>query len=327
MSSSAGVSLQISMTPSDVRYATYTVPHQLRQWAGQVQDILVTIDAPLPAASTGHPPAWQPGLERFLLQCLSPYPHARFEYVDYSPTTFAEVCSIYYGGRHLPIRDFRDTPIYPYLFALHAARYDRVVHLDADMMFGGGSQIWVAEAERVLTERPDVLTCSPLPGPPTRHGGLRSQAGPQESGLGLAFRFQHMSSRLFMLDRQVLAELMRSQRIQIRRPLRSSLKAISHGRWPYECFEDTVSRMMRERGLFRIDFLGEGPGMWSLHAPTRHERYFELLPELLRAVQAGQIPEVQRGEYDLRDETLDWLASRGAGELAPVDVPPAAGVA
>jgi len=35
------------------------------------------------------------------------------------------------------------------------ARYDYIFHIDSDMMFGGGSQSWIAEAKRLMESPPE----------------------------------------------------------------------------------------------------------------------------------------------------------------------------
>ncbi len=316
MGNDAGVTLQVSVAPSDARYAGETIAHQLRQVGGQVQEVLFTIDTHRGGRGGARGSQPEHALERMLEPLCARHPNARFIYVDYSPETMAQVGSAYFGGRELPLKDFKGTPIYPYFYALHAARNDYVFHLDADMMLGGGNIRWCREAVQVLQEQPGVLACNPLPGPPTADGLLRSQRSNPERGLGRrAFRFEHLSTRIFIMDRRTLAKHFRGERIHMRRPFRSVAKAIVTGHTTHECIEDTVTRMMQERSLRRVDFAGDEPGLWSGHPPVRGERYFRLLPELLRCVEQGDVPEVQRGEFELQEAMLDWMEAR-----APVGV-------
>src|SRR4029079_10267618 len=65
------VSLQISVAPTDLPHARWTLPHQLRQWGSQVDEVLFVLDGR------------QPELEDLLERLCSEHAHARVEHVDY----------------------------------------------------------------------------------------------------------------------------------------------------------------------------------------------------------------------------------------------------
>ena len=67
-----------------------------------------------------------------------------------------------------------------------------------------------------------------------------------------------------------------------------------------------MSTLMNSKCLHRVDFLGAGGGMWSLHPLYRSPSFYEKLPELIQRVEEGDIPDGQRGDYDLNDSMLDW---------------------
>src|SRR5205085_12697442 len=142
------------------------------------------------------------------------------------------------------------------------------------MMYGGGSSTWIAEALHLLAERPDALVCSPLPGPPTTDGRLRSQVLEPEPHTSLAFRSRALSTRLFLLDRNRFAS--RIKQLPLTQPPRRRIwQALAEGNPPYELPEVIFSRAMLERGLVRIDFLGSHPGMWSVHPPYRSKLFYD----------------------------------------------------
>ena len=80
------------------------------------------------------------------------------------------------------------------------------MHYDGDMMFGGGSKVWMKEAIALLESRPDIMLVSPFPGPPRVDGrifGHQEEDGYQsvlEPGPTLAYRFSHASTRVFLVD-------------------------------------------------------------------------------------------------------------------------------
>jgi hypothetical protein len=311
--SPSGVSLQISLAPTDYPHAVAILPHQLRQWRGQVDDVAFTLDLHRAAGRFSH--AWEerrPKLDALLGRLTGDDPGARVQEVDYGGTAVSAVGDAFFGGLDPPPKDSRGGPFYSYFYALWAAREDLVLHMDSDMLFGGGGQSWVEQAVELLAERPDVLACSPLPGPPTTDGGLVSQSGERLSDPDRAFRFHTLSTRVFLLDRARLVT--RAAPLPLGPPprLRSRVKARIRGNPSFALPEDLLTRTLQSRGLERVDFLGRPPGMWSLHPPFRSDDFYAELPDLVARVEAGDVPDAQRGDHDLNDSMIDWTAARRA---------------
>jgi hypothetical protein len=307
------VTLQIGVAPTDLPHAVHTLPHQLRQWSGQVREILFTFDLHRTARGGRFGEGWHERLEpmqRLLEDLCREHPNARVAPVDYAPETMREIALRFLGGPFVPAKDTKGAPFYPYFYGLRSARHDLVFHLDSDLMFGGSSQTWVGEACRLLSEHPDVLACSPLPGPPAPEGQLRRQST-QPFGSGrFAFRFSTMNTRLFLIDRIRLRE--RVLPLQLLGPIRltSRVKARLHGNPPYRAAELALGAAMRAAGLSRVDFLGAEPGMWSLHPPYRGTEFYRELPRLIERVESGQVPDAQRGDYELNDSMFDFSRAR-----------------
>src|SRR5882724_3636225 len=164
MSVSNPVTLQISLAPTDLPHARQILPHQLKQWGGQVDEVLFVVD--LHRSRGKFAEGWDerlPGLRRLIEGCCLTHAHARSIDVDYAEETKAAVEASFFSGHAMPAKDYRGAPFYAYFFALFAASRDHVLHLDSDMLFGGGSQTWMEEALHLLETRPDVLACNPLP--------------------------------------------------------------------------------------------------------------------------------------------------------------------
>ena len=307
------VSLQIALTPADLPDVRLLLPHQLRVWGGQVDEILCLVDVPPAQGEDAH--ARLAAVSDFLGEQRRAYPHLTWKLVDYSPEAVRRVEQEFYGGQPIPIRDYRNRPIYAYLYLLLATTHDLVLHLDCDMMFGGASQTWVAEAVERLARRPDVVACKPFPGPPRPDGRPLSQRSPpvRELETPFAYRFSTFTYRVFLLDRRVFAERLA--------PLRnewpswpSAFRALLRRRRPFALLEQVIATAMRRRGQWRLDFLGGAPGMWTLHPRYRTARYRSVLPELIRMVEAGSVPDEQRGHYDITDETFQ----RAEEEASPI---------
>lgn len=310
MKTNSSTTLQINLAPSDWLHAKHTLPHQLRQFAHQVDEILLTLDL---HRSTGRfAEGWEerlPQIKLLIDECCNQYPHAHLKEVDYSPEIVAKVSAMFFGGRSIPPKDFRGGPFYSYFFGLYTAKNNYIFHLDSDLMFGGGSCTWIAEAVDFLAQRPDVLVCGPLPGPPTADGSLRSQVAAPEKHYSPAFRFTSLSSRFFMLDRERFISQIKQLPLKYP-PIRSIIKAIIEGNYPYNLPEEILTKAMLKNSLLRVEFLGNTPGMWSLHPPYRSKNFYDNLPELIQKVESGDIPESQRGFHDVTDSLVDWSSAR-----------------
>jgi hypothetical protein len=116
-----------------------------------------------------------------------------------------------------------------------------------------------------------------------------------------AWQFSTVSTRIFLLDVARFRE--RVQALPVIPPaLHLRLKALRHGNPPQAIpAEAILSTVLRQHGLHRVDMLGSGSGMWSLHPTSRTTTFFQGLPDLIARVEAGDIPDAQRGEFDVHD--------------------------
>jgi hypothetical protein len=303
------VTLQISLAPSDYRHARELLPHQLRVWRGQVAEVLLTVD--FHRSSGRFSARWEEGKDK-IIDLAQSQPGARVVIVDYGPAAMARVSTEFFGGQPVPAKDFRGGPYYSYFFGMAEARQTYVLHTDSDMFFGGGSQTWLAEAVGHMDANPEVLFAAPLPGPPTADGRLRSQEAVPEGETPHAFRFDTMSTRLFLVDRRRFRATIGALRPQRPPSLRSVMKAMVEGNPPQDLPEHLFSRAMHTRGLVRREFLGTAPGMWSLHPPYRSADFYRRLPELVQRVESGDLPAAQAGDHDMNSSLVDWSEALAA---------------
>jgi hypothetical protein len=314
----SGVTLQISLAPTDYPHARYILPHQLRQWGSQVDDVLLVVD--MHRSRTGRfAVEWEqrvPLLEALVSEACARDPRVRAVTVDYGAAAARRVADEFFGGRPVPTKDLRGGPFYSYFYALSAARGDLVIHADSDMLFGGGSEHWVADAQALLAADPDILSCSPLPGPPADDGQLVAQHALPYAAPYPAFRFRHFSTRIFALDRARLAARIGALSPSAP-PLRGRLRAAAQGNPPYDLPENIISRAMQHAGVIRVDLLGRDAGMWSLHPPHRSAVFYETLPSLVARIEAGNVPAAQRGYYNVNDSLVDWSSARAAQSARP----------
>jgi hypothetical protein len=310
LSRAAKVTLQISLAPTDLLTASQIVPQQLRVWAQHVDEILLVLN--LRRGSGRYGEAWTqrlPGIRRLIGEICARYDHARTVDVDYSEATIERLSRDYLGGVRVPPLDCNGGPFHAYLFAVDQAQNDLVFHCDSDMIYGGGAGAWLDQARRLLAERGDVATVTPLPGPPTSDGRLRSQVLEPEPGLDHAFRAKAMSTRHFLIDRRTLRS--RLAPIALGRPnAQQRLTAWLDGMPQVKPLEEQISDRMREEGMIRIEFLGDSPGLWAVHPVYRCEAFYQSLPRVLSDVERGAIPDGQRGHHDLNESMTDWTGAR-----------------
>ena len=322
-----GVTLQINLAPNDLPTVVHTLPHQLRQVGGQVDEIDLTLDVHR-SSRARFAEDWEerrPAMNRFLAEIVDQWPSARVCEVDYSPEARATVSRTFLGGAEVPRKARSGEAMHSYLWGFLEARNDCVLHLDADMMLGGGSQTWVGEAVGLLDEREDVVFCAPLAGPPTPDGelparvveGIHTWRGVflgREPEPPLAYRLGHASTRIWLARRSQFIAALCPLRL-LRSPWRKRARARVDGNPPYENLEETFTEAMLRTGDVRIDYLGEEPGMWSLHPLWRSKAFFDALPGLIERVEAGDMPDDQLGDYDVGDSLVDWSSVHAEPEV------------
>ena len=331
-----GVTLQINLAPSDLLHAVHTLPHQLRQWGSQVDEVVFSVESHRSEGRYGKEWERRERLADMLQTVCKREPAARVSQVDYGGDEAEAISARFFGGAPVPPKSHTGAPFYAYFHGLAAARFEHVLHMDSDMLFGGGSQAWVADAMALLEERRDVLFVSPLSGPPTHDGEIPARVlernerwggvfyGREEAPV-LAHSYGDVSTRVFLVDVQRLESI---APLRLRRPgvggrfgrpsgspttIREKLyKRLRRLPQPASC-EDTLSGAMRAARLVRLDYLGREPGMWTLHPVGHSESFYRELPHLIERVERGDIPDAQRGDYDMNDSFLE-------GQSAHADV-------
>lgn len=313
------VVFQVNLAPVDFPHARHILGHQVRSWREQADRILLTIDTR--PGDGRYAVGWDRHARDFaaLLQATAARePKVQVVDVDYSAPVVAELSAAFLGGAPVPVKDSYGAPFHAYLFGLLAARARYVLHADADMLYGGGSRDWLREALALLRSRDDVLIAGPYPGPPlrggripddvaVRHGGAqRYGSAPRPLALGFpAAEFSHMSTRSFLIDLDRFRGAVGALSVEASPPARWSTSP--PGPAP---LETALSRALRDHDLARVDLLGSGRGMWVLHPPFHSEPFLRELPAIIARVERGDVPDGQRGDFDLNDTMVDWSAAR-----------------
>jgi len=302
------VSLQINLAPTDHPHARHILPHQLARLAPAVDEVVLTLD--LHRSPGRFSEAWlerRPRMDALLTAMCERYSHARVVEVDYGAEAVERVARRFFGARTLPLKDSRGGPYYSYFFGLDTVTHDHVFHLDADMMLSGDAAGWLDAACARLADEPSLLCVAPHPGPPGGQGDAPALGAVADATLPGAWRYRRFSTRIFLVDRAKFERLACPLRPRRPRPVHA-LRALLAGHPLQREPEAVLTQVMKRRGLSRLDFLG--PGFWSLHPPYRSPEFYAALPELLRRVEADDLPDGQRGDEDVNDAMVDWTSAR-----------------
>ena len=295
-------SLKISLSPRDIRLVEYLLPHQLKFWHEMVDEVLLVLDL-----HGYNSPGEQPDIQKIhsLIDSFrSQFPKTRLLHVDYSLKSRKEISKAYFKGKDVPAKTHRYGPYYSYFFGIYHTTHDYVLNIDCDIFFGGFNPSWLQEAIALL-KNPDIITCSPHPGPPPADGRLLRQEGKTDNSELRKIIFNTISTRIFFIHKPSFQERVCPIPIKLAKwPL--LIRALIRKKPLYELPEDTISDIMKSKGLKRIDFLGTNKGIWTLHPPYRNEEFYHKLPEIIERIENNNLPEEQRGDYDLNHSMIDW---------------------
>jgi hypothetical protein len=216
----------------------------------------------------------------------------------------AEVAEAFMAADFVPVKAYNGSPFHAYLYGVLHCRHDYVLHIDSDMLFGGGSQDWVAETIEFLKTHSGVTTAMPLDGPPKSNKKFELEPGIR-GDLRVSHYTHGIGTRIFFLDRRRF--LSGQDRVPLIRVTgRRRLKSYLYGSPPYLPLEDCMTVAMETQGSWRVHLLGSGPGLWHLHPPYRSERFYRELPELIARIESNDIPVGQQGDHNINDSMVDW---------------------
>lgn len=302
------VSLHVSLAPRDLRHAERVLPHQLRAIGGAVEEVVLTID------TLGLAPA-EAGGEFAQLRALAEHwshvaPRFVLRTADYTSDRRRELSERFFAHGLLPRQTYRVGPFHAYFDGWLATTQPFVFHLDSDMLIGGDARAWLGEAIALLRRDANIFTCTPLGGPPRADHSINQSSQPEPAPRG-AHAVPGFSTRIFFIERERLVDP-RPKLPLLRASWRNRMRGLMEGTSPIALPEDIISGHMRRLGQRRVDFLGAAPGCWSLHPPFRNAAFYRQLAEIVRRVEQDDLPEAQRGDYDLNDSVVDWSDARAA---------------
>lgn len=297
------VTLQINVTADDLKHCKYLLYHQLDIFHQQVDEVLLTFDTQ-PRKIFDEDIFLQNNRDfrAFIDEFIPKYKKARLHEIDYSKDTIDKITGIFYT-KPVPTHDYRGAPIYGYLYGICEAKNDYVIHIDSDMFFGGMSNTWIKEAIELLKSDNQILSVSPLPGPPHPEKKLIKQIPYfNYKNKEYYFGFRSLSTRIFLCNRKNLYGKLRFHRPKLRDWAFSIYEKLP----TIETLEITIEKYMRRSNLIRVDFMGKGNGLWSIHPSYRSDEFYAKIPEMIERVVKNDVPKSQLGYYDFSLDFIDW---------------------
>ena len=291
------VSLSINVARPDVPFLHLTVPHLVRMCRFPFIERALIVDTAPPGRRYQN--AALASLDELRAACAALRDANvvdRVVDVDYTPARVREITAKHFGRPLRHTHDFRGYPTYGLLFGYEHARGDYFLHFDSDMLLhqaAGAS--WIEEAITLLRTRNDVVTVTPLAGPPTADGSLRQWA-PYERDRDGFYAFRNFTSRKFLVERRRFDAFLplAPRAVSWRRRIEGMLT----GRSALERWEALVADRMRATGMLRADLAS--PRAWTLHAIDHGAPFVDALPSIIARVEAGEFPPAQAGDYDVR---------------------------
>lgn len=306
------ITLQINAAPTDVRFLARTLSHQLNVLGPQADQVRITADIRPSSKGRFHFSDEQiSDFKEILTSFEKENEKVSVDYVDYSDETIQKVAQEIWGRDSLPVKDYRGGPFYSYIYGLFRAETDYIFHLDSDMFLGGGCSTWCRDAIELLKDDPHVAIIKPLSGPPKKDRSAPFQFGEPlvpYRDLSTAYFSDNFTTRIFFTEKSRLIQIFKDiniERPDILRTLAGKLQRNPAVKAP----EQLLSNYLSRTEFCRLDYLGAEPGMWALHPPFRSEEFYEKLDTIIAAVESGDIPDAQRGYYDINHAFVDWSSA------------------
>lgn len=121
------------------------------------------------------------------------------------------------------------------------------------------------------------------------------------------WRFATVSTRLFMIDMDRFAKRIGS--LELLRPdVKRRIRSYAYNQQPVSMpAEEVLSDNMMRIGVYRLDFLGTGNGMYSLHPPYRSPEFYAALGSIVERIERVTFP---RASSEISISTDRWWTGR-----------------
>ncbi len=308
--------LQINTAPVDYRFLPQILKHQLKIFGNSCEEILLTIETQQSKKTRWRSNQWDENLQKIYelveeLQLI--YPHLKPNPVDYSYQTRKKVSRYFLSSPNklVPFKDFRGGPYYSYYYGIYSSSKKYVLHMDSDILYHGDGDSWLSEALSIIKTDRSALLVAPLIGPPVLEGKnmpivhkKRYNPISNYDKVKNGYVYKDMSTRVFLVAKARLKNFCPITYPNFDQIMKSWIRKTS----PYDTPEKSISDAMQKEGIYRIDFLGEGKGLWSIHSDFSHDQDFlKKLDHIINKIEEGFFTESQRGWHDFSHDFYDAL--------------------
>ncbi len=300
-------SLQINLSPGDVRYAEITVPALVESHRERVEEVFVVVDCCRPQKTKIFDPDLRLPLREFQerVDCIRQIAQDlknnglidRIEFLEPESPLFQELSKKYLSGVVTETHDYGGCALMSYLAAIELARHRFVLHYDADMLlYQAPGYDWSTEAVEFLEVESKAIAAIPRISPP--RDGKESPPSRNEWPIVTkvlnGFRDSWFSTQCFILDREKLARYL--PLLQGRALLEVLFVKFLKRGYPRSP-EVMLSKRLSSVGAWRLNLASTSA--WLLHPRTKTNEYIELLPKIVANVCRGIVPADQLGNPDL----------------------------
>jgi hypothetical protein len=297
--------LSISVSRPDVHFMMHTIPHLVRMCTYPFSERVLVIDtAPLPPRyhSDSHI-ATMEQLRDCCARLVADGVVDRLADIDYSEAFRRRAYRKHFGRPLRETSDYRGGgPLLGYVFAIEDARGDYFLHFDSDMLlYQATGYSWIAEALSMIQSHPDLLLLAPRPGPPSLNGRLRQHGAEYVRDPRGFFRFKHVTSRKFLMDRRRFESMLPLKPLHV--SWKRRVRALLSDRSTLQHWEHMVTSRMAQTNFVRADL--DSLNAWTLHTPDHGPAFVAALPSIIEKVESGWYPPEQGGDYNLQLQR--WL--------------------
>jgi hypothetical protein len=305
------ISLQINVSASDLEVCKRILQRQITFWYEELEEIVITVESKKSYGKFAKDfDKNREDLIALIEKYKVTYPKLRYHFVDYSVQRHTTLAQLFFNTTSMPEKDYRGCAFYSYLDGLAVCKNKYIIHLDSDMLIGGTPNAWLQDAVDLLNSDQTYLVVNPLAGPPAPDFDIKQRYLKKTGKYN--FLFDKMSTRVFLIDMEKLA----ANKVSLKkvpptpRYIKCALK--SDFKRGYMALEDLFSVMMRKRGLFRIDTLGKDDHhiAFSLHPLVKPDHYIQAIPDLLKKIDDNDIPDAQRGNYNIHNDFFDFQTAQ-----------------
>lgn len=294
------VTLFITLSKKDFDFMELTIPHIIKGCNYPFKQIILLVD---PSNAEGFHRKFDINIkfETFWNKCSVLAGHLENAIVleiNQDRNKLKQITEKYFGRSVYEVKDFRGNLWYGFILGIESALTNYVVHFDSDILIHSDNQYsWVKEGLEIIDKYEDIISVSPLPGPPRKDKKLIQDKDVNwildERGF---YKFRSFSTREFLIKKSRIYCNFLPLPIKYSSWKRHLWSKVFGGSalWPLEWLIDS---RLNESLHFRAD-IASGKS-WTLHTPDHGVEFCNYLPDIIRAVENNRFPLENAGKYDL----------------------------